>query len=428
MKIWVVEISDFLPVIDGGNRLYRAGMLAYALVESGHNVKWWSSTFNHQRRCQRFNVSTTVKLSAGYSLRLLYGPGYKKSVSIKRLIHNRTIAREFSREIEDIAINERPDIIYACLPTLEVSEQAVSYGIRHRIPVVVDIRELWPDNYLTPFPHAFRSLLRILLKNEFSRAYRILHYATAITASSPAYLRWGAETGKRMYQRGDKWFPLGCKKNIEANKPSEQIKSISLPDGTTLAGDCLLITFVGTFTSHVDYNTILKVARDHLNSGKKNVHFLFVGDGDRATSLRKRSKGLNNVHLPGWCEKSVIDQLLSVSSIGVAPYMMELKPTLPNKPFEYMAAGLPILSSLEGELANILRRESIGLQYRGGDSNDFEQKINWFLSHPAETEAMGRRAKALFEEKYSVDIVYPNFVNYLNTISTKAGYFTNDKR
>jgi len=30
MKIWLIEISDFVPKIDGDNRLYRAGMRALA--------------------------------------------------------------------------------------------------------------------------------------------------------------------------------------------------------------------------------------------------------------------------------------------------------------------------------------------------------------------------------------------------------------
>lgn len=309
MRVWIVEISDFLPDIDGGNRLYRAGMLANALVDNGHHVKWWSSTFNHQRRRQRFYDSTTIDLKDGYQLRLLYGPGYKHSVSFNRLIHNRAVAREFSRETEEVGINEKPDIIYACLPTLEVSEQAVLYGFRHCVPVVVDIRELWPDNYLTVFPHSARPLLRLFLKSEFSRAYRILHYATAITASSPAYLDWGVKTGKRQGHADDKWFPLGFAVNNETKGLSAKENSTSLPDGTKLPGDSFLITFAGTFTSHVDYNTLLTVAHEFFNSSQKQVQFLFIGDGDKGAFLRKQSKGLGNVHLPGWCEKAVVDQL-----------------------------------------------------------------------------------------------------------------------
>jgi glycosyltransferase involved in cell wall biosynthesis len=421
MKVWIIEISDFLPEIDGGNRLYRAGMLANALVDNGHYVKWWTSTFNHQRRRQRFNVSTTINLKTGYCFRLLYGPGYKSSVSLNRVRHNRAVAREYAREAELSGLDEMPDIIYTCLPTLEVSEQVVNFGLRHNIPVVVDIRELWPENYLTAFPLVFRPILRKILKPEFSRAYKILHYATAITASSPAYLEWGIKTGNRQNKANDTWFPLGGMTNEDAKRFQDKTKSICLPDGTVLPDNSILISFIGTFTSHVDYKTLITVAREFHHAVQEKVHFLFVGDGDKLTLIRKLSKGIENVHLPGWCEKPVIDQLLSVSFIGLAPYLMELKPTLPNKPFEYMSAGLPILSSLEGELENILRRESIGLQYRGGNSNDLKQKIDWFLSHPDETKAMGLRAKALFENKYRTDLVYTEFAQYLSMISKSSG-------
>ena len=102
MKIWIVEISDFLPEIDGKNRLYRAGMLAKALVKEGHQVLWWTSTFNHQLRRQRYDESTTIDIQKKYRLRLLYGPGYKRNISFSRWKHNRAVSQEFARETREI--------------------------------------------------------------------------------------------------------------------------------------------------------------------------------------------------------------------------------------------------------------------------------------------------------------------------------------
>ena len=104
--------------------------------------------------------------------------------------------------------------------------------------------------------------------------------------------------------------------------------------------------------------------------------------------------------------------------MGLASYSSGGLITLPNKPFEYMAVGLPILSSLEGELKTIIERENIGLQYKASDPIDLKDKIMWFLSPPEETEAMGQRAKTLFEEKYNADIVYPSLVNHLTKIAS----------
>jgi glycosyltransferase involved in cell wall biosynthesis len=114
-----------------------------------------------------------------------------------------------------------------------------------------------------------------------------------------------------------------------------------------------------------------------------------------------------------------VDKILAISSIGLAPYYSIVTPTLPNKPFEYMAAGLPILSSLGGELKTIIEQESIGLQYDADDSNDLKEKIMWFLSHPEKTKEMGLRAKALFEKKYRADVVYADFVKHLEKIANE---------
>ncbi len=421
MHIWLIEISDFLPKIDGDNRLYRAGMLAKALVEAGHEVLWWTSTFNHQLRRQRFNISTTIDIQKNYRLRLLYGPGYNRSISVGRWKHNRTIAREFAREIAETPTSEHPDIIYACLPTLEVSEQAVAFGVKHGIPVVVDIRDQWPEIYLSPLPEFVRPLFRnTLLKTEFSRAYRILSRATAITGVSATNLEWGLRLAKRNARPKDKWFPLGFPLNNNVERWGAESNRGSIISKLGIGSDCLVITFVGSFSGAFNLRTIIEAARLFSVAEDSRITFILVGDGVQMPTLCKVSNGLKNIVLTGWLDKSSIDEILNISSVGLAPYSSGGLITIPNKPFEYMAAGLPILSSLEGELESIIEREEIGLQFRAGDRNDLKEKIMWFLSHPEETKAMGQRAKALFEKKYNADIVYANLVEHLEAIVSEG--------
>jgi len=426
MKIWIVEISDFLPKIDGDNRLYRAGMLAEALVESGHKVLWWSSTFNHQLRRQRFNISTTIDIQKNFRLRLLYGPGYDRSISLNRWNHNRTIAREFARETKETTINVQPDIIYACLPTLEVSEQAVLYGVRHGVPVVIDIVDQWPEIYLSLLPRFLRPIFRkTLLKFEFSRAHRILSQATSIIGVSAINVEYGLRLAERNACPRDKWFPLASpvnsnyKGDMRGNNSKEILKKFDIGNAP------FIITFAGSFSTAFNIRTVIDVARDFLLSGESRVMFILIGDGVQIPTLRKLSSGLKNIVLTGWLDKSNIDEILNISSIGLAPYLSGRLITLPNKPFEYMAAGLPILSSLEGELKAIIEQGDAGLQYNAGDPTDLKDKIMWFLSHPEETKAMGQRAKALFEKKYNADVVYPSLVDHLTKIIS-GRYQTNE--
>jgi len=425
VKIWLIEISDFLPDIDGDTRLYRAGMISKALVEQGNNVLWWSSTFNHQLRKQRYEVSTTIKINENYCIRLLYGPGYNKSISFNRLKHIRTLAKEFASEISEIPKDKFPDLIYACYPTLELSEQAVLFGTRNNIPVVVDIRDQWPSIYLTPLPKLLHPIARKIFKKEFNRAKRIFSQATAITGVSRNNLDWGLEQARRLIGSWDKWFPLGFSVDSREKTDLSQNNLTEIRSRYQIEEDSLVVTFIGTFSRAFDLNTVAKVVKILSRTNSTNIKFIIVGDGAQALTLRNTLRGFKNIVLTGWLNKTSIDEILKISSVGLAPYSSDGLITLPNKPFEYMAASLPILSSLEGELKVIIEKEKIGKQYKGSDPRDLKDKILWFFSHPEETEAFGQRAKALFEEKYNADVVYPSLVDHLIKIA-HGTYLTNE--
>jgi hypothetical protein len=78
-------------------------------------------------------------------LRLVHGPGYRRNLSIRRIIHNRIVAAAFR---DEAARNPEPDIAFCTMPTPELAEKVVELGARESFPVVVDINDLWPDSYL----------------------------------------------------------------------------------------------------------------------------------------------------------------------------------------------------------------------------------------------------------------------------------------
>jgi glycosyltransferase involved in cell wall biosynthesis len=311
------------------------------------------------------------------------------------------------------------------LPTLEVSEQAVLFGAQNGIPVIVDVRDRWPDIYLSPFPRFLHPIVRIFLRTEYVRAYRIFSKATALTGVSAKNLEWALEIAKRKASPKDKWFPLGFSLDSTYNDSFSQSNPKDIISKYDLENNSFIVTFVGTFSEAFNLQTVIDVAQNLSESQDRRFKFVLVGNGIQSLNLSKMMIGLRNIVSTGWLNKSGIDAILKVSSVGLAPYSSEGLITLPNKPFEYMAAGLPILSSLEGELKKIIDQENIGLQYNANDPNDLKDKLIWFVSHPKETEAMGQRAKALFEKKYNADIVYANLVDHLTKIAN-GRYRTNE--
>jgi len=91
-----------------------------------------------------------------------------------------------------------------------------------------------------------------------------------------------------------------------------------------------------------------------------------------------------------------------------------------NKAFEYMAAGVPLLSSMRGEMETFLTAEQIGLNYVSTDSGSLLAQIQWFVEHPAERRAMGQRARQIFLERFDASHVYPAMVQHLEGVVERA--------
>src|SRR5580698_417619 len=188
MKIWIIETGEPLPIpIDPDTRPLRAGMLIDALCAAGHSVYWWATTFDHFHKRERFPVPQTIDVNPLLTIRLLHSRGYRHNVSLARLRHNRSIASHFAAEALRAP---RPDVILCCMPTPELVEQSVNIGSRIGVPVIIDVRDVWPDVYLTPLPAAIRRPAGAFLHSHYRRFWAAVSGADSLTAVSDTYLDW----------------------------------------------------------------------------------------------------------------------------------------------------------------------------------------------------------------------------------------------
>jgi glycosyltransferase involved in cell wall biosynthesis len=286
------------------------------------------------------------------------------------------------------------------------------------VPVIVDVRDLWPDHYLTLAPRWARANLKWALFVEEKRANRLLMGATGITAVSKTYLKWGLRRAAREGSGNDAVFPIGCGPPPEAKEVELAAKRFA--QRFSVEAHVPNITFVGTLCSSFDFNTVITAARA-LCHREPRVRVLIVGDGDRRGAIAAAAADLPNVTLTGLLDQVGVRGALACSAVGLVPYYRDASQSLPNKPFEYMAAGLPILSSLRGELSEMIAAEGIGLQYESEDAGSLAMQIQHLVSHSEERLKIGRRARAVFEQRFNADIVYAGLIKHLVTVASVGG-------
>jgi len=151
-----------------------------------------------------------------------------------------------------------------------------------------------------------------------------------------------------------------------------------------------------------------------------DVQFVLCGDGPGLRAVRRMAMGMQNVILPGWTEAPVTGTLMDWADVGLAPYASKATMSLPNKPFEYFCAGIPVVSSLTGELAELLQTHRCGVSVPPGDSAALARAIRALKENPGVREEMGCRAQRLFEAEFHTDRIYPRFVDHLVRVAREG--------
>jgi hypothetical protein len=135
--------------------------------------------------------------------------------------------------------------------------------------------------------------------------------------------------------------------------------------------------------------------------GGQPVHVAFVGDGSDKPRLQRRvaELGLQNVTLAPAVPPGQVPALLAAADICLVPLRdVPLFATfIPSKMFEYLAAAKPVIGSVTGEPAQILR-EAGAMVVPPEDAEALAAAIASLAGDPARRAAMGRSGRAYVEK------------------------------
>lgn len=410
MKIWLITVGEPLPLPGITARLWRTGLLAATLASRGHEVTWWTSTVNHFTKHKFVPESSEVAVSPGLRIRFLDGPLYRRNISIARIRNHRQIARQF--RIESRAV-ETPDVVLCSLPTLELSREAVLFGREFAVPVLLDIRDLWPDEMEARLPRTFRWIGRILFGAMHKDAKLALQGANGLIAISDAYLNWGLVRAARPAVAADAVFTHGYLSGTDANPQPSRADADWLAS-MGLNRDRKIFWFVGTFVNSIDLETVIGAAR--LLVEHRELVFALSGSGEKDAELRAKAQGLPNVVFTGWLDSERIPLVAARAYVGLGAYKEGALMSLTNKLFEYMAYGLPILLSLPGEAKSIVELNDCGLFYEPGSSRQLAEQVIRIAANESDRQRMATNARRLFDREYSAATVYGRMSDHIERV------------
>jgi len=181
------------------------------------------------------------------------------------------------------------------------------------------------------------------------------------------------------------------------------------------SSDCLKVIYVARLNKRKGHDTLVK-AWAAIKSVDSKIELVLVGGGDMDVENELRSlvrilRPQNPVIFVGPVEH-VLPYLQS-SHIGVFPSLQE---GLPLSLLEMMSCGLPVIASDIDELKAIITDGKDGILFKTDDPDDLFQKLWPLLNDEGLREQLGKRARELVVNHYSIDGLKEDYENVYNKI------------
>lgn len=179
------------------------------------------------------------------------------------------------------------------------------------------------------------------------------------------------------------------------------------------------VVFTGNFGTVQALDTIVEAAE--LLRNDSDVRFVLVGSGSRSAWLAAEvaRRGLTNVMLPGRFDVAAMPGILAQASALLVTLSRGelLSQTIPAKVQGYLAAGRPILASLDGEGASIVTTANAGLSSPAEDAPALADNVRRLRAMtPAERAQLGANAREFYNRHFRPDVLARQLLDELQTL------------
>ena len=289
----------------------------------------------------------------------------------------------------------KPDVVMGTTPPIFQAVSAWALSAVRRKPFLLEVRDLWPEFAIDI------GLLKNLTLIRIARALeRFLYkHADHLLVNSPAYRDYLIEKG--IDPSKVSFIPNGVDPDMfdPATDGSRIRRQFGL-EGKFVA------TYAGALGMANDLDVLVGAAEALQSRG--DIHILIVGDGKERARLEEsaRSKGLRNITFAGSFPKSQMNEVLAASDacVAILRNIPMFTTTYPNKVFDYMAAGRPIVLAIDGVIREVVEAADGGVFVKPGNPELLAAAIARLADQPERASAMGRSAREYVVQHFNRDL------------------------
>jgi glycosyltransferase involved in cell wall biosynthesis len=396
MKILYIHQYFRTPRERGGNRSY---WIAQELIKNGYKVTMLTTSTDISSKIEKKTIN-------GIDVIYLKTPYNQKMNFLDRL----SSFLSFMFRATRVAIKmNKIDLVIATSTPLTIGFPALVLKKVKKTPYIFEVRDLWPE---VPIQMGgLKNPYLIKFANWFEKY--IYENACHIVALSPGM----ADGVRRKGVLDSKISIISNMAKIDAFWSRE--KNFDLMEHFGLRKDSFKVIHFGALGLANGAMTIIESAK--LLKGSSEIEFVFIGGGSTEEDLIKECKkhGMTNVHFLGSFAMDKTSEIVNICDLSVVSFMdlPILFTNSPNKLFDSLSAGKPIIVNSAGWTKDLVEQSNCGFYVDPNRPQELVDRILYLQLNPEIVNNMGIASRKLAERKYDKSILSKQFVDVVKQVS-----------
>lgn len=365
----ILFVSKYAATASSGKPT-RQYFFAKQLASMGHEVNLIYSRSNMVKQNRKINGLFNLEKEDGLKSYMLNGPRINLGFNLKRvwswILFEINLFLIFPRIKKD-----KPDLIIVSSLSILTFVFGVFVKRYQKIPLVIEVRDLYPLGLIEIGGMSERNIFVVLLKKIERFGYQNADLLISSLENTKSYF-----TSIKKEPVNFLWLPMGYHEGMYSFEFDEFSNQIINQIKTIKERGYFIVGYAGTLGLANALDDLMELTNDK-QIQEANIYFVFIGSGPLKDTYLKKYKNTTYTSFFPSVKKKFLPSILANCDILINTW--QNKPIYnygvsPNKWIDYMFSARPVLLSLSAE-SKIFNEANFGWQIPGQNINQLRNSL-----------------------------------------------------